>query len=229
VELSDFKRAYKGERLFLLGNGPSLNNTPLEMLSGEHTFAMNNISTIYGTTSWRPSLYYNITMQADRYPLWNESAMNSISLGVPSFARTDSPFPDTPNLFRLRVENRLAPRGHKLCRSPQWSHDAESCVANYRMSAYSLVQLAAWMGFSSIYMLGMDLSFSMNPSECHFADEYAGTFEWTPRLVAHENYWHRVAHEWIAHYANLCELVVYNATVGGNLEAYPRVDINEIL
>ena len=229
MELLDFERAYQGERLFLLGNGPSLSDTPLEALSGEHTFAMNNISTIYHRTSWRPSLYFNITWQADRHPLWNESAMNSISLGIPSFARTSSPFPDTPNLMRLRVESRLMPLGHKLCRTPQWSQEADRCVVTYRMSAYSLVQLAIWMGFSTIYMLGMDLSFSMNPGERHVTDKYEGTFEWNPRLVAHENYWHRVAHEWVRHHANLSEVPVYNATAGGNLDVYPRVDLLDVI
>jgi hypothetical protein len=85
------------------------------------------------------------------------------------------------------------------------------------------------MGFGSIYMLGMDLSFSMDPKKCHFTDKYEGTFKWNPRLVAHENYWHRVAHEWVRHHANLCEVPIYNATIGGNLDIYPRVDIMEIL
>lgn len=229
MELADFKRAYQGERLFLLGNGPSLNDTPLEKLSGEYTFAMNNIAAIYPKTPWRPSFYFNITWQVDRHPLWKELALTSIALGMPSFVRSSSPLPDTPNLMRVRVESRLTPTGHKLCRTPQWSHDSEECVVTYRMSAYSLVQLAIWMGFGTIYMLGMDLSFSMNPSECHFADKYEGTFEWTPELVAHENYWHRVAHEWVRYYANLCEVPVYNATAGGSLEVYPRVDLLDVI
>ena len=224
MELADFNSAYKGERLFLLGNGPSLNDTPLEMLSGEHTFAMNNIAAIYPKTSWRPSFYFNIA-----WKIRKELALASIALGIPSFVRANSPFPDTQNLLRLRVESRLAPTGHKLSRTPQWSHDSEECVVSYRMSAYGLVQLAIWMGFESIYMLGMDLSFSTNPSKCHFTDKYDGAFEWSPRLVAYENYWHRVAHEWVRWYANLSEARVYNATIGGNLEVYPRVDLLEVL
>ena len=44
---SDLAGAYEGERLFLIGNGPSLEETPLEALESEYTMAMNRIDLIY--------------------------------------------------------------------------------------------------------------------------------------------------------------------------------------
>jgi hypothetical protein len=229
MRLSDFKRAYTKKRLFILGNGPSLNETPLEKLDNEYTFAMNNISTIYDMTSWRPTFYYNITYQAGKHSWWFDRAKDNIDMGITSFIRKSSPLPDASNVVRVKIKNELTPIAEKLCRHPGWSYDAENCLINYRMSAYSLTQLAVWMGFNPIYFLGMDLSFSRNPEICHFTDKYEGSFKWTDELVEHENYWHKVAHEWIKHHAELYEVQVYNATVGGNLEVYPRRDINDIL
>jgi hypothetical protein len=53
------KDKYTDERIFILGNGPSLNETDLSRLSSEYTLAMNKVSKLYDDTSWRPSFYYN--------------------------------------------------------------------------------------------------------------------------------------------------------------------------
>ena len=44
-------------RWFVLGNGPSLANTPLDLLIGENTVGINRINLIYDKTAWRPTIY----------------------------------------------------------------------------------------------------------------------------------------------------------------------------
>lgn len=41
--------------LYIIGNGPSLNNTDLSRLTGKESWAMNRIHLIYPRTKWRPT------------------------------------------------------------------------------------------------------------------------------------------------------------------------------
>ena len=54
----DYKDKHKNERLFLIGNGPSLAETDLNLLKNENTLAMNRISLIYDKNiDWKPTYY----------------------------------------------------------------------------------------------------------------------------------------------------------------------------
>ncbi len=48
---------YQGERCFIIGNGPSLNDLDLSKLAKEYTFGMNKIYLLYDRIDWRPSFY----------------------------------------------------------------------------------------------------------------------------------------------------------------------------
>ena len=55
--ISDLENIGLGKRIFLVGNGPSLNDMNLDLLENEYSIAMNRIELIYEKTSWRPSWY----------------------------------------------------------------------------------------------------------------------------------------------------------------------------
>ena len=60
MNVKKFKNKHLGERCFIVGNGPSLKNTKLDLIKNEFSFAMNRISMIFDFTEWRPS-YYSCT------------------------------------------------------------------------------------------------------------------------------------------------------------------------
>ncbi|MGH7214847.1 MAG: hypothetical protein ACREIT_08790, partial [Tepidisphaeraceae bacterium] len=66
LKVSDFHNRHCGRRAFLVGNGPSLIRTPLDLLAGEYTFAMNRIALIYEKTIWRPSFFVCTTTNITR-------------------------------------------------------------------------------------------------------------------------------------------------------------------
>ena len=47
----DLKDIGIGKRIFLVGNGPSLNNMNLDLLENEYSIAMNRIELLYPTTN----------------------------------------------------------------------------------------------------------------------------------------------------------------------------------
>ena len=57
--LATYKNRYKGQRCFLVGNGPSLKAEDLTRLhqAGEITFAFNRVYNIFEDTPWRPTFY----------------------------------------------------------------------------------------------------------------------------------------------------------------------------
>ena len=92
------------------------------------------------------------------------------------------------------------------------------------------LQLAATLGHNPLYLVGCDLGFvpevEGEPTTNHFDPEYR-TFDDFPleerdaTLIS----MHKIAKR----SAGEMGIFIYNATVGGSLEVYPRVDINEVL
>lgn len=57
LRLERLKDSHKGERCFLIGNGPSLTGEDLHLLKDEYTFGTNMVYKIFDKTDWRPSFH----------------------------------------------------------------------------------------------------------------------------------------------------------------------------
>ena len=51
------KNKYKNKRVFLIGNGPSLNNTELYLLKNEYTICFNHFDLFFERINWTPTFY----------------------------------------------------------------------------------------------------------------------------------------------------------------------------
>lgn len=167
MTVETFEDAYRGERLFLLGNGPSLAETPLRRLEDEYTFGVNNITNIFDETTWRPSFY----MAIHGPPSVPEANVREIvDLDVTCF------FPknrveyveDRPNVERIPLRHlESKPDVHVTDYRIDWdsfddiravwSTDVADVVYHYTTILYPVMQLADYMGFSEMYLLGCDL------------------------------------------------------------------------
>ncbi|MCF6171891.1 MAG: DUF115 domain-containing protein [Bacteroidales bacterium] len=56
-EWKNLKNKYAGKRVFLIGNGPSLNKTPLYLLKDEYTMCFNRFSLFFERLNWTPSFF----------------------------------------------------------------------------------------------------------------------------------------------------------------------------
>ena len=56
----DVRNKYKGKRVFLIGNGPSLNKTELYLLKNEYTICFNHFDLFFDRINWFP-YFYSIT------------------------------------------------------------------------------------------------------------------------------------------------------------------------
>lgn len=58
--LSRFKDMHSGERAFIIGNGPSLKRTELNLLRNEYTFGMNRIYLLFTKLGFKTTYYLSV-------------------------------------------------------------------------------------------------------------------------------------------------------------------------
>jgi len=123
-----------------------------------------------------------------------------------------------PNVRSIpRCNHHGVPDGHK--RETKGWHEP-FCTAYNSISV--MAQWAVKLGFEEIYLVGCDLDFT-NGKDDHFTDYYKKI---DSGYVERNNRFARAAHELIK---TSCPIPVYNATVGGSLELYPRIDIRSAI
>lgn len=229
AELSLLKDVHKGERAFLIGNGPSLRISDLELLTNEVTIACNKIFLSYSDTSWRPS-YYTLVDSVHM-----DSCYEYISL-----------FQDSTCFYPLGLEHTfpVINRGLHYCNLPSqrkgkrgFLFDVVEGVVGGNQVTYSMFQLLIYMGISEIILLGVDFNYILpNRVEgskviCegeinHFHKDYFTKGDtWTdPDLGAS-----LIDFEVISEVASNKGVKIINATRGGHLEFFDRVDFDSLV
>ena len=223
LPLKQMKGKYAGKRCFIVCTGPSLTIEDLELLKNEYVFGMNSTSMIIDKTSWRP----------DFYGIQDSAVFERLKDAIvrPENGRVFAPLAfknryNTPdewvyfptcssyNLFECyRLKKYFA----------RFSSDSYLRVYNGFSISYSLVQIAYYLGFDEIYLLGADCSYSTSGKN-HFAEHghVPDNFDIsTLRLITIYGY--------LKKYSEKYGFKVYNATRGGMLEVFDRVKLENIL
>lgn len=186
MSLESLEGKYENDRIFLIGNGPSLAETPLSLLNDEYSLAMNKINHIYAETEWRPSFYYNT--KKDPNAKEQRFIQDHIDSGRPCFLESvhEAQFgqaenvyyidrqelkhdhPDaTLNFHALNLEDiKEVPVEHL---EQFWSEDIPDVVYTYH-SMYGVMQLVTYLGFDELYLVGCDLGFDVHDPHMVFGD-----------------------------------------------------------
>ena len=225
-KLKKMKGAYKGERCFIIGNGPSLTVEDLEKIKREKSFSSHRIYKIYNETDWRPTFYciqdYILTQQSEKEI--SKMPENSVSI-VGKLVKNK--YPCMKNF--LSVGLKFYDFYPNL---PEFSKDVCKGIIEGGSVTYMCLQLAVYMGFKEIYLLGIDHSYSatLDPDgkvqhhdgvKDHFSEEDNITN--VPVL-----YKSTLAYEAAKKYADEHGIRIYNATRGGKLEVFERVDFDSL-
>ncbi len=216
--LKKYKDIHHGERCFILGNGPSMSIDDLEKIhaANEISFASNRMYQVFENTKWRPTYYVvgdNIVYGKNK-----EKLPKDIPCFIRDFNETDCAG-DNINWYSSKGE-RYYP-GY-----PQFSEDLVQGVFGGRMVTYDMFQIAAYMGFHEIYLLGMDFSWGEDGKDTHF---YKSEDE-DPVVKEAIKYRDEIIHAYISarNYAQSHGMKIYNATRGGYLEIFERVDFDKL-
>ena len=224
--LIELKDGHRGERCFIIGNGPSLKQTDLSKLRNEYTFGLNRIYLLF------PQMGFPTTFLVTVNWLVLEQCANEIL--------SASSIKFLPWRFRKRLNPTLIKdtiffqTGGK---NPVFATDASRPLWTGATVTYVAMQLAFHMGFEKVILVGVDHSFttqgkphsevvSKGDDPDHFSPDYFGKgFKWQlPDLETSE-----IAYR-LARQAFEAEgRVIMDATIGGKLTIFPKVDFSSLV
>jgi len=225
------KGIHNGRRGFVLGNGPSLRIEDLDRLQGEISIASNKIFLAFEKTAWRPD-YLTIT---------DELVMPKVLDDLPEHFETIHAEENCmvfPRGMKVRVWRRLRRGKDPEFFGLPFSLDPVQGFYGGGTVTYQNLQLAAYMGLDPIYIIGCDHYYADeegSAANCpietketnnHFIEGYRKPGEVVspaPIDVMNE------AYATAAEFSKRSGIRIYNATRGGHLETFPRVDLDEVL
>ncbi len=229
--LTTFKDKHQNQRCFVIGTGPSLKIDDLEKLDNEITFASNKIYLAFDQTKWRPTYYVAEDHLALEQNMIQIDNMTSVQKLFPIQITRWLPTIKDATFFYL-IWQRFYPN------QPCFSANAFKGLYWGSTVTYTLLQLACFMGIREIYLLGIDFnyqvpagheqgdeSFVVGESQNHFHVDYLkpGDKSYPPNLHRHEKSYQAAKQAMME-----LEGKIYNATRGGNLEIFPRVDFDAL-
>ncbi|MGB3492755.1 MAG: FkbM family methyltransferase [Elainellaceae cyanobacterium] len=223
-------------RAFIIGNGPSLNDTNLDLLKNEVTFGVNGIFLKSEESGFKPTFYVveDHLVAEDRQEAINQ--FDGVIKLFPIYLAYCLKEADDTVFFNHRSRRRY-PHGF------DFSTDASICTYTGCTVTFNCIQLAYYLGFREIYLIGVDCSYDI-PEDVEETQEYSvATLDMKSDDVNHfdPNYfgkgyrWHdpqvnkmMEAYEEAHRVCQANGVTVYNATIGGKLEAFPRVDYDSL-
>jgi len=221
--LRQYQNRHSGNRCFIIGNGPSLQKTNLSLLRKEYTFGLNRIYLMYGDLGFQPTYYVVVNK------LVVEQCSEDIIKQVksPKFISYDARrwLQYTPDIIYLC--SRDGPHFYTNLEKGVWQGGTVTNVA---------LQIAYYMGFQQVILVGVDHSYSAvgKPNEMvvsngsdpnHFDPRYFGKgFRWNlPDLeVSEQGY--KLAKK--AFESDGRE--VLDATIDGKLNIFRKVDYSSL-
>lgn len=223
-----YKGIHEGKRCFLIGNGPSLAIKDLELIKDEISFASNKIYALYDETSWRPTYYLSI--DGDFLRRYSES------------------------ISKLKCKEKFIDFSMKgkcgdaiyICANPTFEisiygqkhgyikEEVSEFFSDGGTVTFTMIQLAIYMGFKEIYLIGNDFSmpfykdrfgFSHKTNEkyAHFKKGDAGKKTYLNRDA------NLYAFQQAKKYCDEHGIIIKNATRGGKLEVFERICLEDII
>lgn len=229
-KIRSLKGAFEGKRCFIIGTGPSLTISDLEKLRNEYTFGTNRIYELFDQTDWRPTFYVNQDSELIKKFKDRIVEVPSKQLFLPIdfkglFAEDDARI----NFFVLKHKEfypKMAP----------FSRNVSKYLSQGFTVTYGAIQIAVYMGFKEIYLIGVDHNYSIiRDAEGNIIkNETDSNYPKGMRDFINKGNLPRVVETTIAY--DTAEKVsrrmgfrIFNATRGGKLESFERVNLDSIL
>jgi glycosyltransferase involved in cell wall biosynthesis len=242
AKLLTLHNKYNGKRIFIMGNGPSLNKMDLELLDTDFIFCLNRISLLLERVTWTPTFYaaFDLTVVPDN---------------LDEFNGLDIPF----KFFATKHKGAILERDnhywyHDNSRPGELSNRFESLSGMTGFGgggtvATLAIQLAYYMGFDPIILIGCDASYTVSKTVTQagpdqFKDGTKLFLESTddddnnhfdPRYFGKGKKWHNPNVAEMHRGFDECYKVIksagrtmVNATEGGALECLPRCSFSNL-
>ena len=226
-KLQKYKNIHNGERCFIVATGPSLIMDDLELIKDEYIISVNSIILSKDKTNFRPTYY----LLQD--PFVYKKLKNAI-LENPDYFVNPPIFGD---IVRWRCFFDKKPKdviyyglnclNHVSFEERDWKYGfskdfAKEVIDGFSVT-YSAIQLAYYMGFTKVYLLGQDCNYSKEVN--HFISyglEKNNCSDGALRMIK--------ALDYLKNYLTQDDnFEIYNATRGGMLEVFERVNLEDVV
>ena len=226
--LKGLKGTKKGKRCFIIGNGPSLRVEDLERLTKEDCFGANRIYKVFSQTSWRPTYYSIVDWRGLDNDEVNALDVQTLFLGDYYLRK-----------HRIERDDYYVFYGHRLLDTKydsfRFSSDISKEIFVGATVTFVNIQIAAYLGYDEIYLLGMDHTYAFvkdkkggvvrnkNVKQSHFfkdedpSKNYGDMDGMTNAYLKAKEY------------ADSHNFKIFNATRGGALEVFERVDFDTLV
>jgi hypothetical protein len=235
------KDKYRGERAFIIGNGPSLNKTPLYLLKNEYTMCFNRFFIMSERINWEPK-FYTTTDNVVLSDILQE-AIEFIPKTIYSF------LPD----IHFRGDNFIERVGR--ISNLYWLHQQHGEGFSQDLPkifpggtvVYEGLQILNFLGFKEIYLVGVDLSYQTHTTvkylkkkgldiesqkdddPNHFDPRYFGKNKkyHQPEDFVIQNIFRQL--KYLADILPELSLKIINAGYDSKLEYFPKADFQRVL
>lgn len=232
--IEQLKGKHTGERCFILATGPSLRLEDVEQLGSEITIAVNSFYKLYPKTDFRPTYY----MSLDPDSASNVEAANAGH--IRDLAKEQVFF---NSIVKHRVEGasylpccyqnhwfKIFQPGFNHAKNLKYSENLLWGIYDKYTVTTAAIDLAIYMGCTEIYLLGTDCNYSGptayfyqtdgNPDSNAFKPD-----EWQAAMTQKAM---MTGYRFLEQETRKRGVRVFNATRGGMLEEFERVDFDTL-
>ena len=205
----------------------------LHLIKDEISFTVNSGPNMYNKVDWRAK-YYAVFDNVSLYQI--EEAINShceydgiFTFNIDNIIKNKDKVVYLPTDFSCSYclntfWDKYFPN---IFKSSAFSDDISKIIYSGATVVYTCIQIAVYMGFSEIYLLGVDCDYSNELK--HAVISMNGE-----EMKYNQNEWLKTENKMIKQFTDLSKhldpnIKVFNATRGGKLEAFPRVNLEYIM
>lgn len=222
--LKSLKNFYKDMPMIVVGNGPSLNVTPLDDYIDIPSIGMNKINLLFDKVEWRP----DIIICSNRLVIQQNKTFFS-KTGIPIFLSWKG---------RRQINKKYRRKMSFYLERPtnNFSNDITKGLGSGGGTvSYTALQFAYYLGANPVILFGIDHNFKFegNPSSIakaqgedvnHFDPNYfkSGTMWGLPDMLRME-----AGYERVKLFFENKQRKIYDASVGGKLNVFDKIDLKK--
>lgn len=237
-----FKDIHKGQRCFILCNGPSVSKQDLIPLRGETTFSVSSGYLHEDYNTFRPKYHcvpgisYSASFGAQEAVSWFKEMDRRVGEAELFLDSAEEPLVRKNNLFPEKKVNYLCMAARFSSKFTEF--DLSGIIPSPQSVSIMCLMTAIYMGFKNIYLIGTEHDSAITGEYIYF---------FTPELSQKENpdvssdgkiknleserqSFKKLIEQYriLKSVAENKGIAIYNATLGGALEVFPRVNLAEL-
>lgn len=248
-----FKDTHKGERCFILGNGPSLKDVVLSELSDEFVFSVNNFSQVENYKDAHTNVH--LWMDLSFFGMREEQKYNEEVL-MENFQKIADegpicfvPYECSEYIIDKKLDKILninyLQEVEALCEDMSIKIDISKPITGYSTVVQYAIVIALYMGFSKIYLLGCDTTniisilncaqnisnINMHAYENDDVDErYKELIEkWGMTNIFYDQYQLFLGYKLLAMESNKRGVILINCSTNTLINEIPRQKLSSVL